>query len=62
MIMLFEQVICLCSYGLMFTYLQIAPIYLSSCVKQGMGLLENLLYRQSVQHNNVLLKVTVLAS
>ncbi|KAG2389730.1 Nuclear pore complex protein [Vigna angularis] len=35
---------------------QIAPIYLSSCVKQGMGLLENLLYRQSIQHNNVLLK------
>ncbi|WVY90407.1 hypothetical protein V8G54_035921 [Vigna mungo] len=35
---------------------QIAPIYLTSCVKQGMGLLENLLYRQSIQHNNVLLK------
>ncbi|KAL9331077.1 hypothetical protein ACSQ67_000687 [Phaseolus vulgaris] len=35
---------------------QIAPIYLTSCMKQGMGLLENLLYRQSVQHNNVLLK------
>ncbi|WJX10065.1 Nucleoporin nup85 [Trifolium repens] len=35
---------------------QIAPIYLTSCTKQGMGLLENLLYRQSVQHNNLLLK------
>ncbi|CAK8570239.1 unnamed protein product [Lathyrus sativus] len=35
---------------------QIAPIYLTSCMKQGMGLLENLLYRQSVQHNNLLLK------
>ncbi|CAJ1972241.1 unnamed protein product [Sphenostylis stenocarpa] len=35
---------------------QIAPIYLTSCMKQGMGLLENLLSRQSVQHNNVLLK------
>ncbi|XP_029125916.1 nuclear pore complex protein NUP85 isoform X2 [Cajanus cajan] len=35
---------------------QIAPIYLTSCMKQGMGLLENLLYRQSVQHNDVLLK------
>ncbi|KAG4943993.1 hypothetical protein JHK85_048639 [Glycine max] len=35
---------------------QIAPIYLTSCMKQGMGLLENLLYRQSAQHNDVLLK------
>ncbi|KAK7320796.1 hypothetical protein VNO77_30601 [Canavalia gladiata] len=35
---------------------QIAPIYLTSCMKQGMGLLENLLYKQSVQHNDVLLK------
>ncbi|XP_061350763.1 nuclear pore complex protein NUP85 [Gastrolobium bilobum] len=35
---------------------QIAPIYLTSCMKQGKGLLENLLYRQSVQHNDVLLK------
>ncbi|KAK7293851.1 hypothetical protein RJT34_16728 [Clitoria ternatea] len=35
---------------------QIAPIYLTSCMKQGMGLLENLLYRQSVQPNDVLLK------
>ncbi|KAL1353092.1 hypothetical protein HN51_017021 [Arachis hypogaea] len=35
---------------------QIAPIYLTSCMKQGMGLLENLLYRQSIQHNDLLLK------
>ncbi|CAL0323091.1 unnamed protein product [Lupinus luteus] len=35
---------------------QIAPIYLTACMKQGMGLLENLLYRQSVQHNDLLLK------
>ncbi|XP_027329343.1 nuclear pore complex protein NUP85 [Abrus precatorius] len=35
---------------------QIAPIYLTSCMKQGMGLLENLLCRQSVQNNGVLLK------
>ncbi|CAK9184883.1 unnamed protein product [Ilex paraguariensis] len=35
---------------------QIAPIYLASCMKQGMGLLENLLYKQPVQHNKVLLK------
>lgn len=34
---------------------QIAPVYLMSCMKQGMGLLEILLYRQSVQHN--LLKI-----
>ncbi|XP_027931263.1 nuclear pore complex protein NUP85-like isoform X5 [Vigna unguiculata] len=34
----------------------IAPIYFSLCMKQGMGLLENSLYRQFVQHNNVLLK------
>ncbi|KAF7830112.1 nuclear pore complex protein NUP85 [Senna tora] len=35
---------------------QIAPIYLTSCMKQGMSLLEILLYRQSVQHNELLLK------
>ncbi|KAM7493328.1 hypothetical protein LguiB_027937 [Lonicera macranthoides] len=35
---------------------QIAPIYLTSCMKQGMGLLEILLYMQPVQHNHVLLK------
>ncbi|KAJ7965937.1 Nuclear pore complex protein Nup85 [Quillaja saponaria] len=35
---------------------QIAPIYLTSCVKQGMSLLEILLYSQSVQHNQLLLK------
>ncbi|KAL7150779.1 hypothetical protein ABFS83_05G136200 [Erythranthe nasuta] len=34
----------------------IAPIYLTSCMKQGMGLLENLLYKQPVQHHQVLLK------
>ncbi|CAI9755679.1 unnamed protein product [Fraxinus pennsylvanica] len=34
----------------------IAPIYLTSCMKQGMGLLENLLYRQPVQNHQVLLK------
>ncbi|THG20083.1 hypothetical protein TEA_000636 [Camellia sinensis var. sinensis] len=36
---------------------QIAPIYLTSCMKQGMGLLEILLYKQPVQHNQLLLKV-----
>ncbi|KAK3040998.1 hypothetical protein RJ639_029108 [Escallonia herrerae] len=35
---------------------QIAPIYLTSCIKQGMGLLEILLYKQPVHHNQVLLK------
>ncbi|KAF2285354.1 hypothetical protein GH714_000693 [Hevea brasiliensis] len=35
---------------------QIAPIYLMSCMKQGMGLLEILLYRQPVQHNQLLVK------
>lgn len=40
--------------------LQIAPIYLTSCMKQGLGLLENLLYKQHVQNHQVLLKVTVL--
>ncbi|KZV37197.1 hypothetical protein F511_04616 [Dorcoceras hygrometricum] len=34
----------------------IAPIYLTSCMKQGLGLLENLLYEQPVQHQQVLLK------
>lgn len=36
---------------------QIAPVYLSSCSKQGMGLLEILLYKQPVQPNQLLLKV-----
>lgn len=36
---------------------QIAPVYLSSCTKQGMGLLEILLYKQPVQPNQLLLKV-----
>ncbi|XP_038711707.1 nuclear pore complex protein NUP85 isoform X2 [Tripterygium wilfordii] len=35
---------------------QIAPIYLASCMKQGIGLLEILLYRQPFQHNQLLLK------
>lgn len=35
---------------------QIAPIYLISCMKQGMGLLEILLYKQPVHHHQVLLK------
>ncbi|KAK3023131.1 hypothetical protein RJ639_043970 [Escallonia herrerae] len=35
---------------------QIAPIYLTSCIKQGMGMLEILLYKQPVHHNQVLLK------
>ncbi|XP_031489053.1 nuclear pore complex protein NUP85 [Nymphaea colorata] len=35
---------------------QIAPIYLASCPKQGLGLLEILLYRQPVQHNQLFLK------
>lgn len=37
---------------------QIAPIYLTSCMKQGMGLLEVLLYKQPVQDNQMLLKTT----
>ncbi|PIA42797.1 hypothetical protein AQUCO_02000323v1 [Aquilegia coerulea] len=36
---------------------QIAPVYLTSCTKQGMGLLEILLYKQPVLHNQLLLKV-----
>ncbi|KAK7845028.1 nuclear pore complex protein nup85 [Quercus suber] len=36
---------------------QIAPIYLASCIKQGMGLLEILLSKQPVQNNQVLLKI-----
>lgn len=41
-----------------FDYLnfQIAPIYLISCVKHGVGLLEILLYKQPVYHSQVLLK------
>ncbi|KAL5783313.1 hypothetical protein ACOSP7_008342 [Xanthoceras sorbifolium] len=35
---------------------QIAPIYLTSCMKQGMGLLEILLYKQPVYNNQLLLK------
>ncbi|XP_024986619.1 nuclear pore complex protein NUP85 [Cynara cardunculus var. scolymus] len=35
---------------------QIAPIYLISCVKHGVGLLEILLYKQPVYHSQVLLK------
>ncbi|VVA24866.1 PREDICTED: nuclear pore complex [Prunus dulcis] len=35
---------------------QIAPIYLTSCMKQGMGLLEILLYKLPIQHNETLLK------
>ncbi|KAL5558664.1 hypothetical protein UlMin_034875 [Ulmus minor] len=35
---------------------QISPIYLISCMKQGMELLEILLYKQPVQHNEMLLK------
>ncbi|XP_015085643.1 nuclear pore complex protein NUP85 [Solanum pennellii] len=35
---------------------QIAPIYLTSCIKQGIRLLENLLYKQPVQHSQILLK------
>ncbi|KAJ4708083.1 Nuclear pore complex protein Nup85 [Melia azedarach] len=35
---------------------QIAPIYLTSCMKQGMGLLEILLNKQPVNHNHLLLK------
>ncbi|KAL3645918.1 Nucleoporin nup85 [Castilleja foliolosa] len=34
----------------------IAPIYLTSCMNQGLGLLENLLYKQPVQYNQALLK------
>ncbi|KAG6585385.1 Nuclear pore complex protein NUP85, partial [Cucurbita argyrosperma subsp. sororia] len=43
----------LCSHA--FTW-QIAPIYLTSCAKQGIGFLETLLYNQPVQHNGMLLK------
>ncbi|CAL1373436.1 unnamed protein product [Linum trigynum] len=35
---------------------QIAPIYLTSCMRQGMGLLEILLLKQPVQENQMLLK------
>ncbi|CAN6918512.1 unnamed protein product [Brassica oleracea var. botrytis] len=35
---------------------QIAPVYLSSCEKQGLGLLELLFYRQPVQDNQLLIK------
>ncbi|PWA56885.1 hypothetical protein CTI12_AA411940 [Artemisia annua] len=35
---------------------QIAPIYLISCMKHGVGLLEILLYKQPVYHTQVLLK------
>ncbi|KAI3687758.1 hypothetical protein L1987_81460 [Smallanthus sonchifolius] len=35
---------------------QIAPIYLISCVKHGVGLLEILLYKQPAYHSQVLLK------
>ncbi|XP_026447683.1 nuclear pore complex protein NUP85-like [Papaver somniferum] len=35
---------------------QIAPVYLMSCMKQGIALLEILLYKQPVQHNRMLLK------
>lgn len=35
---------------------QIAPIYLTSCVKQGIGLLDILLYQQPVHNNQILLK------
>ncbi|KAH8482594.1 hypothetical protein H0E87_029878 [Populus deltoides] len=35
---------------------QIAPVYLTSCMRQGMSLLEVLLYRQPAQHNQLLLK------
>ncbi|CAB80008.1 putative protein [Arabidopsis thaliana] len=35
---------------------QIAPIYLASCEKQGLGLLELLFYRQPVQENQMLIK------
>lgn len=43
----------LCSHA--FTW-QIAPVYLTSCMKQGMGLLEILLCKQPVQHNELLHK------
>ncbi|KAL8216880.1 hypothetical protein R6Q57_023717 [Mikania cordata] len=35
---------------------QIAPIYLISCMKHGLGLLEILLYKQPAYHSQVLLK------
>ncbi|KAL9376390.1 hypothetical protein Peur_030510 [Populus x canadensis] len=35
---------------------QIAPVYLTSCMRQGMSLLEVLLHRQPAQHNQLLLK------
>ncbi|XP_074276492.1 nuclear pore complex protein NUP85 isoform X2 [Silene latifolia] len=35
---------------------QIAPVYLASCTKSGLGLLEILLYRQPVQYKQGLLK------
>jgi hypothetical protein len=36
---------------------QIAPTYLSSCLNQGLGLLEILLLKQPIQDNRLVLKV-----
>ncbi|ERN15082.1 hypothetical protein AMTRI_Chr05g67170 [Amborella trichopoda] len=35
---------------------QLAPIYLAACPKQGLGLLELLLYKQPMRHNRQILK------
>uniref|UniRef100_A0A0E0C7M4 Nuclear pore complex protein Nup85 n=1 Tax=Oryza meridionalis TaxID=40149 RepID=A0A0E0C7M4_9ORYZ len=43
----------LCSHALTW---QIAPTYLSSCLNQGLGLLEILLLKQPIQDNRVVLK------
>ena len=39
---------------------QIAPTYLSSCLNQGLGLLEILLLKQPIQDNRLVLKVRLL--
>lgn len=45
----------------MLLFVQIAPVYLSSCMNCGVGLLEISLYKQPVQHKELLLKVVYLS-
>ncbi|KAB1204357.1 Nuclear pore complex protein Nup85 [Morella rubra] len=44
-------------FGIITDNTEIAPIYLTSCMKQGVGLLEILLSKQPVQHRQILLKI-----
>jgi hypothetical protein len=48
----FDNVVISCIVGS-----QIAPTYLSSCLNQGLGLLEILLLKQPIQDNRLVLKV-----